>query len=68
MENRKRLQYRRGVYVITALAILTAFEFALAIMGAPTALLVGIAAIKAVAVLIYFMHISRVFSPGKGEH
>jgi heme/copper-type cytochrome/quinol oxidase subunit 4 len=68
MEDRKKPQYRRGIMVLVVLAMMTALEFELAIMGAPAALLIIIAAIKAAAVLVYFMHINRVFSPEKGEH
>jgi heme/copper-type cytochrome/quinol oxidase subunit 4 len=56
----------RGVVVFAVLAVITAFEFVVALSGSPVTVLVVLALIKAGLVLNYFMHFSRLFSAGEG--
>jgi caa(3)-type oxidase subunit IV len=52
-----------GVVVFTILTILTVIEFAIALLDTSlTFLLVLIALAKASLIIVYFMHIGRVFS------
>lgn len=57
----------RGVYVFAALAVLTALEYWLGTSEAPAIFLWVIAILKAALVVIYFMHIGRLFS-AEGGH
>jgi len=54
-------ELRRGVYVFIALAVLTATEYILGTNEVPSIFLWMIAILKSALVLVYFMHISRVF-------
>ena len=54
-------ELRRGVYVFIALAVLTAIEYILGTNEVPSIFLWMIAILKSALVLVYFMHISRVF-------
>lgn len=56
-------ELRRGVIVFIVLAVLTALEYELGILQAPSRYLWVIALLKAAAVIQYFMHIGRVFNP-----
>jgi cytochrome c oxidase subunit IV len=58
----RRAAYRRGVYVLVALAVLTVVEFTIAVIlgGSPVLLFVVILA-KAGLILQYFMHLDRVW-------
>lgn len=59
--------YLRSFIVAVALAVLTALEYAVAIWLHSTVLLLLLATFKAVAVLWYYMHVSRLWSQ-EGEH
>ena len=61
METRKISDLRRSAFVFLILVALTAVEFMIALSEAATGLLILIALIKATAVIIYFMHIGRLF-------
>jgi cytochrome c oxidase subunit 4 len=54
-------ELRRGVYVFIALAVLTAIEYILGTNEVPSIFLWMIAILKSALVLVYFMHISRIF-------
>ena len=69
MERIKQLSDKnRGVLVFAVLAVLTAIEYVIAISGLPVIILIVLALFKAGLVLVYFMHIGRVFSSGEGAH
>jgi cytochrome c oxidase subunit 3 len=55
--------YARGIYVFVGLVLLTAVEFAVAIVFKSVPLLMAIAAVKAGLVLFYYMHISKLSTP-----
>ena len=68
MEQKKPIsELRRGVYVFAALAALTALEYWLGISQAAAIFLWVIAILKAALVVVYFMHISRLFG-AQGDH
>ena len=68
MEKEKKLEFLRGIYVFIALAVLTGAEYILAINSIPVVVLVVIGLLKAAAVIVYFMHVKRVFSSDEGGH
>jgi cytochrome c oxidase subunit 4 len=67
-DDKKSIELRRGVLVFAGLAVLTAIEYWIGVIEAPVIFLWAIAIIKAALVLIYFMHVSRVFRPEGEEH
>lgn len=63
LESLKAKKKKVGVVVFTILTILTVIEFAIALLDTNLAfLLVLIALAKASLIIVYFMHIGRVFS------
>ena len=68
MENKKKTALRKGVLIFLGLAVLTAIEYALGVMGGMVALLVVIALFKAALVVWFYMHIYRLFRPGEESH
>lgn len=54
--------------VIGGLMALTAIEFGLSQIGAGLLLLLTIAFFKLLLILIYFMHIPRLWTPESGDH
>ena len=63
LESLKTKKKKVGVVVFTILTILTVIEFAIALLDTSlTFLLVLIALAKASLIIVYFMHIGRVFS------
>jgi heme/copper-type cytochrome/quinol oxidase subunit 4 len=63
----KKDELRRGVMVFIWLAALTVVEYILGVQEVAAIFLWIIALLKAGLVLVYFMHIGRVFRP-EGEH
>ena len=65
---RRRAAYRRGLYVLIALAVLTAVEFVIAsvLNGSATLLFVIILA-KAGLILQYYMHADQVWGEGEAH-
>ena len=61
-----RDKLRKGLFVIAALAVLTAVEFAVALglSGGRFAILSLIAVVKAWLILDYFMHVAKAWHPG----
>ena len=67
MDTGRRAAYRRGVYVLVGLAVLTAVEFGVAILLEGSAALLFILALaKAGAIIQYYMHLNKVW--GEEEH
>ena len=64
---KKHKQFRQGVMVFVGLAVLTALEFAIAVLTGIYFLLVLTALLKAGLVAWYYMHIRKVFTTS-GEH
>ena len=59
----RKVAYRRGIYVLTGLAALTAFEYAVAVvLDGSVGLLFILALAKAGIILQYFVHLSGVWS------
>ena len=65
----RRGNMRRGYFVISVLAVITAIEFWVAVAFAGNiellGLLLAIAAVKCWLILDYFMHIFRLWLPGE---
>lgn len=57
-----------GVIILVVLATITAFEFILGAAHAPGFLIWIMALIKATTVIVYFMHLPRLFGSDEGEH
>ncbi len=69
MDAQKKSQaLRRGLLVFVGLGLLTALEYWIGIIAAPAVFLWAIAIVKAALVLIYFMHVGRLFRPDGEEH
>jgi cytochrome c oxidase subunit 4 len=68
MDNKKSAALRQGALVFIALAVLTAVEYGIAISINNTLLLFVALLIKAVLVVYFYMHVSRVLSPEEGGH
>ena len=66
-----RRDMRRGFYVISALTVITAVEFWVAVAFAGgiglLGLLLAIAAVKCWLIVDYFMHITRMWMPEEME-
>lgn len=60
--------YRRSTTVALVLALLTVIEFFAAIYFNTTVILMLLATFKAVLVLNYFMHVSRLWTPDEEGH
>lgn len=67
----EQMEQRRGLVAIVVLAVLTAVEYAIAIgiepMNVVVTLLAVIGIAKAVVILEYFMHLSRLWR-GEEDH
>ena len=63
----KSAAYRRSTVVVLVLAALTVLELFAALYLPSVVILMLIATFKAVLVLNYFMHVSRLWTP-EGEH
>jgi cytochrome c oxidase subunit 4 len=64
----RRAAYRLGVYVLIALAVLTALEFVIAVvLNGSIGFLFVIALAKAGLILQYYMHLNKVWS-GEEAH
>jgi len=67
MQSTKINELKRGVLVFLGLAVLTIIEYYLGTHQAAPIFLWVVALLKAGLVLVYFMHIGRVFG-SEGEH
>lgn len=67
MQLSKMDELKRGVLVFIGLAVLTVIEYFLGVYEAAAIFLWIVAILKAGLVLVYFMHIGRVFR-SEGEH
>lgn len=59
--------YRTGIIVALVLAVITVFEFWLAHVNSGVTFLMLIAALKAILVVWFFMHVKRLWS-AEGGH
>ncbi len=66
-EAKKSADYRRGVGVLIALAVLTGVEYVVGVATQLWVVLVVLGVIKAAVVLQYFMHIGRLASDDGGH-
>ena len=63
LESLKKKNNRVGMTVFLILVVLTIIEFAIALASSSlTVLLVGVAVAKAYLIIVYFMHIGRLFA------
>jgi len=67
MSERRAAAYRLSATVALVLAVLTVIEYYAAVYLNSTIILFLIALLKAVAVLQYFMHVSRLWSQEGGH-
>ncbi len=67
MNQKRSAAYRLSAIVALVLAVLTGIEYYAAIHFPSTAILFLLALFKAVAVLNYFMHVSRLWSSEEGH-
>jgi len=67
-DSKKSAALRQGAFVFIVLAALTALEYGVAVSTGIVALLFLLLLIKAALVVVYYMHVSRVFSPDEGGH
>lgn len=67
MSEKRNAAYRQSVAVALVLAILTIIEYFAAIYAPSTVILMLLALFKAVAVLNYFMHVSRLWKQEEGH-
>lgn len=67
MSNKQAAAFRLSITVALVLAILTIIEYFAAIYMPSTVVLFLIALFKAVAVLNYFMHVSRLWRQEEGH-
>jgi hypothetical protein len=67
MNEKRAAAYRASVTVGLVLAILTVLEYFAAIYMGSTVVLMLLALFKAVAVLNYFMHVSRLWRQEEGH-
>lgn len=67
MSEKRSAAYRQSVTVAIVLAILTIVEYFAAIYMPSTVILMLLALFKAVAVLNYFMHVSRLWKQEEGH-
>jgi hypothetical protein len=59
--------YRTGIIIVLVLAVLTLIEFYIAVATASVVFLMLIAALKAILVIWFFMHVKRLWAP-EGSH
>ncbi len=59
--------YRTGIIIVLVLAVLTVIEFYIAIATASVVFLMLMAALKAILVIWFFMHVKRLWAP-EGSH
>jgi len=64
---RRRVAYRTSVIVAIVLAVLTGIEYFVALSTSSAIIMFLIALLKAYAVVVYFMHVARLWTP-EGEH
>ncbi len=67
MSNKKSAAFRLSVIVALVLAVLTVVEYYAALHFPSTVVLFLLAMFKAVAVLNYFMHVSRLWKQEEGH-
>jgi cytochrome c oxidase subunit 4 len=67
MNDKRAAAYRLSITVGLVLAVLTAVEYFVGLYFASTVLLMLLALFKAVAVLNYFMHVSRLWRQEEGH-
>ncbi len=60
--------YVRGWVVLLGLAALTAIEYGIAVTSAAVVPMLLMGMFKALLILEYFMHVSRLWSPEEGDH
>jgi cytochrome c oxidase subunit IV len=63
MDNKKSAALQQGVFVFSALAVLTAAEYWIGVSTDMAALIFVLFLVKAALVINFYMHISRLFSP-----
>ncbi len=68
MDNKKSAALMQGVFVFVALAVLTGVEYLIAVSTDLVGLIFVLLLAKAVLVVYFFMHISRLFSSEEGGH
>ena len=56
----KEKEYRQGLNVFIALVVLTVIEFVVAAATQVWLTVISLAAIKAIIVILYYMHVTRV--------
>ncbi len=65
----RRTAYLRGWVVLGGLAALTAVEYGIAVSSGAVVPLLLVGMLKALLILEYFMHVSRLWAPAdQGEH
>ena len=67
MRDKRAAAYRASATVALVLAVLTVIEYFASIYLASTVILMLLALFKAVAVLNYFMHVSRLWRQEEGH-
>jgi cytochrome c oxidase subunit 4 len=67
MEEKKKAAYRTGTVIFIVLAVLTAVEYVVGLYPNTSITLFIIALIKAVLIVQYFMHVSKLWSE-EGHH
>ena len=67
MSEKRAAAYRLSVTVAIVLAVLTVIEYFVGVYFPSTVLLMLLALFKAVAVLNYFMHVSRLWRQEEGH-
>ncbi|MCC6455097.1 MAG: cytochrome C oxidase subunit IV family protein [Caldilineaceae bacterium] len=67
MNDKRAAAYRLSVTVALVLAVLTVIEYFVGLYFPSTVLLMLLALFKAVAVLNYFMHVSRLWRQEEGH-
>ena len=68
MSNNRSAAYLRSTIVAVVLAVLTIVEYFVATsLGASAVLLMLLALFKAIAVIVYYMHVSRLWTQEEGH-
>jgi cytochrome c oxidase subunit 4 len=68
MDNKKSAALTQGLFVFIALAVLTAIEYFVGVSTDLVGLIFVLLLVKAVLVVYFYMHISRLFSSEEGGH
>ncbi len=68
MDKKKSAVLREGVFVFLVLAVLTAVEYFIGVSTDLVGLIFVLLLVKAVLVVYFYMHISRLFSSEEGGH